>query len=287
MRVFDLHCDTVYRATAENSSLSDPRFEINIDKALRIERYEQLAAIWIPDEYRGEKAVELFRQCLKTYYRDRLFTDTHRMYLSVEGGAVLAGNIDNISLLTENSAKALTLTWNGENELGGGAYSTARLTSFGKEVVKRLEECHIPVDVSHANEETFYDVLRIVKKPIIATHSNSKSIADSPRNLSDNQFREIIATGGIVGLTYHNAFLNTDPASASIKDILYHADRFLNLGGEDHLCLGSDFDGGELPLDFHGLEDMRTVEEMLTNAFSKEICDKIFYKNAEKFFQTL
>lgn len=287
MRVFDLHCDTVYRATTENSSLSDKRFEINTDKALALECYKQLAAIWIPDEYRGEKAVELFRQCLKTYYRDRLFTDTHRMYLSVEGGAVLAGNIDNISLLTENSAKALTLTWNGENELGGGAYSGARLTSFGKEAVKRMEESHIAVDVSHANEATFYDVLRIAKKPIIATHSNSKSVADSPRNLTDDQFREIIATGGIVGLTYHNAFLNTDPASASVNDLLYHADRFLNLGGEDHLCLGSDFDGGELPLDFHGLEDMRMVEEMLTNAFSKEICDKIFYKNAEKFFQTL
>ncbi|MBQ3417230.1 MAG: membrane dipeptidase [Ruminococcus sp.] len=287
MRVFDLHCDTVYRATAENSSLSDPRFEINIDKALRIERYKQLAAVWIPDEYRGEKAVELFRQCLKTYYRDRLFSDTHRMYLSVEGGAVLAGNMDNLSLLTENNAKALTLTWNGENEIGGGAYSGARLTSFGKEAVNRLEKNHIAVDVSHANEATFYDVLRIAKKPIIATHSNSKSVADSPRNLTDDQFREIIATGGIVGLTYHNAFLNTDPASASINDLLYHADRFLHLGGEEHLCLGSDFDGGELPLDFHGLEDMRTVEEMLTNAFSKEICDKIFYKNAEKFFQTL
>ena len=148
MRVFDLHCDTVYRATKENSTLSDPRFEINIDKALAIDTFEQLTAVWIPDEYRGERAVELFRQCLKTYCRDRMFTDTHKMYLSVEGGAVLAGDIDNISLLTDNDAKALTLTWNGENELGGGAYSTSRLTAFGKDVIKRLRESycrrHIP-----------------------------------------------------------------------------------------------------------------------------------------------
>lgn len=287
MRVFDLHCDTVYRAAKENSTLDDSRFEINLGKALAIDRYEQLTAIWIPDEYRGERAVELFHQCLKTYYRDRLYTDTHRMYLSVEGGAVLAGNIDNISLLTENNVKALTLTWNGANELGGGAYSRERLTDFGKEVIGKLEKNHIAVDVSHLNEETFYDVLRVAQKPLVATHSNAKSVADSPRNLTDDQFKEIIARGGVVGLTYHNAFLNTDPSSASIKDLLYHVDRFLYLGGEDHLCLGSDFDGGELPVDFKGLEDMPMVQEMLTNAFSKEICEKIFYKNAHKFFQTL
>ena len=287
MRVFDLHCDTVYRATKENSTLSDPRFEINIDKALAIDTFEQLTAVWIPDEYRGERAVELFRQCLKTYCRDRMFTDTHKMYLSVEGGAVLAGDIDNISLLTDNDAKALTLTWNGETELGGGAYSTSRLTAFGKDVIKRLEENHIAVDISHANEDTFYDVLRVARRPIIATPSNSKTVADSPRNLTDDQFKEIIITGGVVGLTYHNAFLNTDPNAASIQDLLRHVDRFLHLGGEEHLCLGSDFDGGELPSDFRGLEDMLIVEEMITNAFSKEICEKIFYKNAQKFFQTL
>lgn len=287
MRVFDLHCDTVYRAAIEKSSLSNENYEINIEKAMTIERYEQLAAIWIPDEYRGEKAVELFHKCLKVYYRDRLFTDTHRMYLSVEGGAVLGGDIDNLSLLTQNGVKALTLTWNGENELGGGAYSKAGLTSFGREVVKKLEDNHIAADVSHANAETFYDVLRVAKKPLVATHSNAKSVADSPRNLTDDQFKEIVQTGGVVGLTYHNAFLNADPQSASIHDLLYHADRFLSLGGEDHICLGSDFDGGELPRDFRGLQDVCLVEEMLTNAFSKEICEKIFYKNADKFFQTL
>lgn len=287
MRVFDLHCDTVYRATEERSSLRDPRFEINIDKALAIDFYEQLTAIWIPDEKRGEKAVELFHQCLKTYRRDRLFTDTHRMYLSVEGGAVLAGDIDNLSLLTENNVKALTLTWNGENEIGGGAYSRAGLSAFGREVISGLEENLIAVDVSHLNEATFYDVLRIAKRPLIATHSNAKAIADSPRNLSDEQFKEIILTGGIVGLTYHNGFLNSDPHAASIYDLQRHVDRFLNLGGEDHLCLGSDFDGGELPADFGGLEDMPIIEEMLTNTFSKAICEKIFYKNAHKFFQTL
>lgn len=287
MRLFDLHCDSVYRATEENSSLFDPSFEINIPKALMIERYEQLAAIWIPDDYRGESAVELFQKCLKTYYRDRLFSDTHRMYLSVEGGAVLAGDIGNLSLLTENHVKALTLTWNGENELGGGAYSNGGLTSFGKEAISALEKNHIAVDLSHANEETFYDVLRVAKEPVIATHSNSGSVADSPRNLSDDQFKEIVATGGIVGLTYHNAFLNSDPKKASIYDLIRHVDRFLNLGGEEHLCLGSDFDGGELPCDFHGMQDMEMIEEMFKKEFSKEISDKIFYKNADKFFETL
>ena len=200
---------------------------------------------------------------------------------------MLSGKTENIALLTDNCVKALTLTWNGENEIGGGAYSSPGLSSFGREVVRKLEESRIAVDVSHANEKTFYDVLRIAQRPPIATHSNSKAVADSPRNLTDEQFREIVAAGGIVGLTYHNAFLNSDEKRASIYDLLWHADRFLNLGGEDALCLGSDFDGGVLPADFHGLEDMYLVEEMLTKAFSKEICDKIFYKNADNFFRNL
>ncbi len=287
MRLFDLHCDTVFRANDENSTLSDPSFEINIEKARGIEQYDQLCALWIPDEYRGEDAVRLFQDCLKVYRRDRLFTDTHRMHLSVEGGAVLAGSIENLPLLTKNHVRALTLTWNGENELGGGAYSEASLSDFGREVVYGLEDAHIAVDVSHLNDLTFRDVMRIAKRPVIATHSNARAVADSPRNLTDDQIKEIISTGGVIGLTYHNAFLNTDEDKASIGDLLFHADRFLNLGGEDHLCLGSDFDGGVLPRDFRGLEDMYKVEEMFQKAFSPEITEKIFYKNADKFFRNL
>ena len=107
MRLFDLHCDTVYRAQKEHSSLSDERFEINIRKALGIERYTQLTAIWIPDEYRGEEAITLFQNCLKVYHRDRLFTDTHKMHLSVEGGAVLSGELSNLPLLTDEEVAQL------------------------------------------------------------------------------------------------------------------------------------------------------------------------------------
>ena len=284
MRLFDLHCDTLYRAHYEHSSLSDPRFEINLDKARAIDRYTQLTAVWIPDDCRGKDALSLFEQCRRIYEKERLFDESHRMFLSVEGGAVLAGDLENVALLAQNNVKALTLTWNGENELGGGADTASGLTSFGKAVIPALEEAGVAVDLSHASERLFCDVMTIVTKPVIATPSNARSVCSHRRNLTDDQFKAIVDAGGLVGLNFHNAFLNNDPDRASMDDVLRHAEHFLSLGGEDALALGSDFDGGTLPSDMYGLEDVPRLYEKCLRAFGDIVTEKLFFDNAARFF---
>lgn len=284
MRLFDLHCDTLYRAVDEKSSLFDRGFEINIEKAKKIEKYTQLAACWIPDAIRGEDALKLFLRCVSLYERERLFDSKRKMFLSVESGAALAGNLDNVRLLKEKDVKAVTLTWNGENELGGGADTDTGLSAFGREAVGLFEENGIAVDLSHASKRLFFDVLTIAKKPVIATHSNAQAVCRHRRNLSDEQFKEIVGRGGIVGLTYHDAFLNDNPEKASSEDILRHAYHFLEIGGEDHLALGSDFDGGRLPHDMRGLEDMEKIREKFLRTFGERVTEKIFFDNAQKFF---
>ena len=91
--------------------------------------------------------------------------------------------------------------------------------------------------------------MEIAEKPFIATHSNARAVTAHKRNLTDEQAKIIFKNGGIIGLNFHNAFLNNEPEKACIDDILKHAEHFLSLGGEDYVCLGSDFDGGILPYD--------------------------------------
>ena len=284
MQLFDLHCDTLYKAAMDDSTLYNDAYHINIQKSQKIDTYIQMMAVWIPDGVRNESAVSLFKKCVEIYNRDRLFEDKHKFFLTVEGGSVLAGDLENIKLLTNNCVRALTLTWNNENELAFGAYSKGGLKPFGKEAVKLLQKNKIVVDISHLNEEGFYDVMEIADRPIIATHSNSKSITNSPRNLTDDQFKCIIKSGGIVGLNFYKGFLNNDENKASIDDFLRHAYHFMCLSDDEHICIGSDFDGADMPDDIQGLQDIEKVYMAFCTNFGRKTADKIFFDNANKFF---
>lgn len=201
MRYFDLHCDTLYKATAENSSLNDNSNHLCIDKASIFDKWVQMFAVWIPDTLDGNDAKDLFLRAVDVFHNERVVSDNITMHLAVENASMLDNDINNISLLVENNVKYVTLTWNAENAIGGGSLCDGiGLSSFGRDVVKELENNNIAVDLSHASDRLFYDVINIVKKPVIATHSNSRKITNVKRNLTDEQFRIISQMGGIVGL---------------------------------------------------------------------------------------
>lgn len=286
MEYFDLHCDTLYKATVENTTLNYSDYHISIDKAKFLDKWVQLFAIWIPDEIRGEEAKKLFLKATKIFENNRINNDTIDMRLSVENASMLNGDIRNIDLLVQNNVQSVTLTWNDENELGCGAGCTNAhgLTSFGKEVVKRLEENNISVDLSHASDELFYDVINIAKKPVIATHSNSRAVTDVKRNLTDIQFKIIRDMGGIVGLNFYKGFLNTDEEKASIDDLVRHAEHFLNLGGEHTLAIGSDFDGADMPGDIKGIETIPEIYQRFEREFGVKLTKNIFFNNANMYF---
>ena len=119
--------------------------------------------------------------------------------LTVEGGAVLGGRLDLIEELRRDGVRALTLTWNGANELGSGCETEEGLTPFGRRSVAALEQAGIAVDVSHLNDAGFRDLCAAAKRPFLATHSNARSICPVPRNLADWQICEIRDRGGIIG----------------------------------------------------------------------------------------
>lgn len=303
MRYFDLHCDTIYESLAKGCDISNPLFHITPQKSAFLSPYIQCFAICVPEEIRGERATDMFlkayqrleEQCLKFDIRIiKSFEDIKSVtenggkgaIFTVENASPLAGRLENIELFERCGVKFVTLTWNGRNELGAGAMVTHSngITPFGIEVISELEKRKISVDVSHASDRLLDDVLNHSSRPIVATHSNSRSVTNVKRNLTDAHFKAIVNRGGIVGLNLHKYFLNDDPDKASKFDIIKHAEHMLSLGGEEALAFGADFDGCELPNDLVGIDSMGEVYELfLRENYNESLVKKIFFENAFKF----
>ena len=223
-----------------------------------------------------------------TVYLCKSFSDIKKAYdenkisvfLSIEGGEA----IENLSQLTEFydiGVRMITLTWNYDNLLGGGVLGDGRgLSDFGKEVIFNMQKLGIIADLSHASEKSFYDALEISTKPIILSHSNSYSICKNKRNITDRQFLDLINNGGVLGINLYPEFLS-DAGNSKISDVILHIEHFLALGGENNICIGTDFDGvTSLPDGISGVEDLNKIFDDLSRlGISNEIIQKIAYKN--------
>lgn len=305
MRFFDLHCDTLYKCLENDENFYNNEFHISLEKAEKYDKYIGCFAVWIPDEWRGEKAFDLFKcasekfdnqkelfsakfeQC-QTFCEIKSFEKSPKnvgIILSVEGGAAIAGRLENLEYLRKKGVRIMTLTWNGRCELGDGVgvENAQGLSQFGQKAVAEMEKLGIIVDISHASEKLFYDVYEISKKPFIATHSNSKKICNHRRNLSDEQFEIIKNRNGLVGINFCNDFLN-DKKPATIDDVLKHIEHFLELGGEKVIAFGSDFDGCDVPEKIAGIEYMEDLYEyFLKKNYNQKLVDDIFFNNAYNF----
>lgn len=132
--------------------------------------------------------------------------------IGIEGGTALEGNPDNIDLFNSKGVRYITLTWNNSNDIGSSAKDEEKrkgsgLTDFGKKVVRRMNEVGILVDVSHLGEKSFWDVVEISDKPILASHSCCSAINPIPRNLTDEQIKAIAKSGGVVMINFYSSFL--------------------------------------------------------------------------------
>ncbi len=288
MRFFDLHCDTLYRVYTESLMPNSSLLSVSPEKAEAFEKYSQLMAVWIPDSLKGEAAFGFFLNCLKIFesHYAPLNSGKINFMLSVENGSVIGGDVSKIPLLKNYGVKAVTLVYD-DNELGCGAFTASRLglTDTGRKAVKELEKNEIYVDLSHSCIQTFFDVAEIASKPIIATHSNSFSICPHKRNLTDEQFEIIKKSGGIVGVNFYPPFLNPQESAASVKDVLNHIYHFLALGGENTVCIGSDYDGCQPLKQLNGIDKIPFLyDEMLKNGFNEQVIQKILYTNAHNFF---
>ena len=260
MRYFDLHCDTLYRAVNESKYLDSKDFELSFNSARELfDTWKQCTAIWIPDEFSTKEAQALFEIASA-----KLTDDARRLLVSINDfdaeqsliftveNAKLISDVNYIAHLKSRGVRMITLTWNAENNIGGGALAQGTgLTPFGHKCIRELENQDIVIDISHASDRLFYDVAEASKKPFVASHSNSRTVCNNMRNLTDDQFSVIVNRGGLVGLNFHKNFLSEKPDKSSLMDVLRHAHHFLSLGGENTLAIGSDFDGADIPDDLN------------------------------------
>lgn len=135
------------------------------------------------------------------------------------------------------------MTWNEANDLGAGALSGKDygLTDLGRETVRRMQEKGMLLDVSHLNDAGFWDVVKITKKPFIASHSNSHAMCGVLRNLTDDQLRAIRDINGVVGLNAFNIFIDDDPKNQTVERLAEHAAHMIDVMGIDHVGCGFDF----------------------------------------------
>ena len=206
--------------------------------------------------------------------------------LSVEGGAVLDGKLENIEKLKKDGVKMMTLTWNGANELASGNVNPEMgFTAFGREAVREMERQNIIVDVSHLNDKGMEELMGFATKPIIATHSNLRSVCSHKRNVTEEMFKYIVEHKGLCGLNLLHGFVSDEPMKDSKAELFRHVYRMLELGGEDVIACGSDFDGGitsqmDNPALFASFGDY-----MVDHGISRRVSDKIMFENALHFFE--
>ena len=190
-----------------------------------------------------------------------------------------------LCLCYNDGVRMMTLTWNGENEIGkGSADQDFGLKPFGVEVIKEMENMGMVIDVSHLSDAGLRDVLKNVDCAVAASHSNLREICGHRRNLTDEYFKEMVRREGIVGINFYKAFLNNNEENASLSDIIKHIERMLLLGGENAVCMGSDYDGCDVVNGIRKMKDIPNLYDLVEKEFGKELAEKIFWKNAYNFF---
>lgn len=297
--IVDGHSDTIQVAFDNNKNIDDNTLSFNIKDAKR--PMIQMLASFIHPKYeksfeRAKKIIDYFYEQYKKFSNEIILVKSKEdidkvicenkigVILTIENGRAIENKIENIDYFYNQGIRVMSINWNEDNLLGCGALTKNDngLTNFGAEYIKKLNEKNIIVDISHSSQKTFWDAVKVSNKPIVATHSCCMSLCNHPRNLDDDQIKQIAKMRGIIGVCYCNSFLSINKEATS-KDIAKHISYIANLVGIEYVGLGSDFDGLEkenIPKDIKGIKDINLLEDELQNiGFNKEEIKKIFGEN--------
>ncbi|MCL2488224.1 MAG: membrane dipeptidase [Oscillospiraceae bacterium] len=321
MKLFDMHCDTLYNCYKDKSDLLKNAYHVDLERGKIYECWIQVFAMWTPDDpvadeiekaaafreaaaalayiHKQEKkfpeALHIWktREKLEDIIKEKGESDNKdkakrkcTAVLALENGAALGYDIRNLNFFREMGVRIITLTWNGSNRLGHGCLSgnAEGLTDFGKDVVRQMEKSGMVPDVSHLNERGFWDAAELCRQPFIASHSMSAKIYNHPRNLQDSQILEIIRRGGLIGLNMAGEFMDAQTFEQAER----HAHHIWTLGGESTLGIGFDLDGTEIPPEWKGIGAAALFAEYLYRKnYQPALLERLFFGNCYDFFNRL
>ena len=208
----------------------------------------------------------------------------------MENGAPIESKLSNIKLFSDMGINYITLAHSKSNHISDSSYDENKnwggLSPFGRKVVAEMNKQGVMIDISHVSDAAFYEVLKLTKTPVIASHSSLRHFVPGfERNVSDDMLRGLAKNGGVIQICFGSEFIAEKKKYpnlvVTVKDVADHIDRVKKLVGIDHVGIGSDYDGWRnFPV---GLEDTSTypnlIRELLNRDYTKEEIEKVFGGN--------
>ena len=304
--VFDLHCDTALallgKELHESGSLRDNHYMIDLNRAGQLAGYAQCFACFTTpamNQWYNMSPVTVFELELATILREieknkdvislaYSAEDIQKNHekgmmsalLTIEGPAGFGYDPALLEDLYKIGFRMTTLGWNESNPLTGSHITGEGLSDIGQEYVREAQRLGMLIDASHISDQAFWDIIEITQAPIVATHSNSRSICNVSRNVTDDMFRAIVKTGGVVGFNMYADFVGLDPDLDAAADHFLH---FMEIDPSgEHIALGGDLDGCDtLVGGFTGVNDYpKLADKLLQRGLDEKIIKNIFWNNA-------
>ncbi|MBQ7822478.1 MAG: membrane dipeptidase [Clostridia bacterium] len=306
MKICDLHCDTLFEIRKKQEGLVDHSGHISLDKLDSYDSFIQVMAMWSENKLTCDANYDAFLDASDILKRELADAESKgykvrlaksgedilknekdgcsTVVFAVEGAKLLDNRIARLEMLYSLGVRILTLVWAGECPMGGAHDNDIGFTEFGLEVVKRCFELGIIPDVSHSNERQISQVLELASaysKPVIASHSNSKSVHKHSRNLTDEHYKEIVRLGGVAGVSM--ACEHLAEKNADISDIVRHIMHYREIDPKG-VCLGCDFDGvTNLPRGVKDVTSLRILaSELAKSGLDSREIQNIMYNNARE-----
>lgn len=302
MIILDAHCDTITKIMDLNENILKNNYHLDIERMKKYNSFIQFFAAFIDPERsmsypmrRALKIIDKFYEQMGLFknevthccnYEEIIRTlDNKKIaaFLTIEGGDCLEGELSALRMFYRLGVRSIVLTWNHRNEIADGVAESITgggLTTFGREVVKEMNNLGMLVDISHISERGFWDVIELSNSPIIASHSNAKELCRHRRNLTNQQIMAIKNNNGVIGINLYPSFLS-DSGNACLKDVIAHIEHIVGLAGEENIGLGADFDGIETtPEDISGVQDIEVIfNELLKLNYSQSFIGKFAGQN--------
>ena len=303
--VFDLHCDTALALLGESmneaGSLRKNELHIDLERASKLGGYAQCFACFTTpsmQEWAKTSPIVVFERELATIQREvdknqdliaiaysaeeieeNRANGKMSAILTLEGTAGIGYDPELLTDLQAIGFRIASLGWNEKNPLTGSHVTGGGLTDQGRVFVKEAQRLGIAVDVSHISDEGFWDIMKVTQAPVVATHSNSRSVWNNSRNLTDDMFRAIVETGGVAGYNACADFTGENPTLDHICDHIFH---FMELDPTGkHIALGGDLDGvSKMPQGFDGVQSWPVLaHRLLERGLSEENVMDIYWNN--------
>ena len=308
MYIVDSHCDSIMTGAANQSPLVK-RYNFSQKHS-----HLQFCAIFSSSDgsdadkayEKAMNALDYFKSSVELSENNIVQVRTHEeienafkngknaALLTIEGGGgCIKSSVDEFINLYNEGARVFGLSWR-NTPLASSAFmregeEDTGLTKLGHEIIDKGNELGMIFDVSHLSDKSFWDVAAVSRKPIVATHSNFRSVCNSPRNLTDDMAKEIIRQDGMIGLNLYPGFVHEDVSKQTVEVLFEHLDHCLFIGGEDHIGFGGDIDGtsGHYPTPLTeecSIHDA-LVELMLKHNYSEALVNKVAGENYLKFLK--